>query len=30
MKARSFATAMEAKARFGGMPIADVRRMLGV
>jgi peptide deformylase len=30
MKTRSFATAIEAKARYGGKPIADVRKLLGL
>lgn len=30
MKTRSFATAEEAKARYAGKPIAEVRRMLGL
>jgi peptide deformylase len=30
MKTRSFAAATEAKARYGGKPIADVRKLLGL
>jgi len=30
MKTRSFATAEEAKARYAGKPIAEVRKMLGL